>query len=374
VSIAPLRRRLLRVPRRFREARIFVKAVRSPRHPILAHIIPVRRCNLSCAYCNEFDSYSKPVPIAEMLRRVDLLVALGTTVITISGGEPLLHPDLHEIIRRIRRHGSIATLITNGYLLTPDRIRRLNHAGLDTLQISIDNVLPDATSKKSLKVLDKKLQSLAQYAEFEVTINCVVGSGVRNAEDALIIAKRARELGFASTVGIIHDHSGHLLPLTDEQQAVLNKVLSLPQRTFSFARYDHFQRNLARGLPNNWRCHAGSRYLYICEDGFVHWCSQQRGYPAIPLEQYTAEHLEREYHSVKSCAPYCTISCVHQTALLDELRERPLETIHRLFTPVLGDGSSVVLPLPVRLLTWLFLKNSQRQTFARMALRLFGMD
>jgi len=93
-----------------------------------------------------------------MPRRVDKLAELGTTIITISGGEPLLHPELDSIIRRIRDHGAIATLISNGYLLTPERIRQLNRAGLDYLQISIDNVKPDEVSQKSLKVLDRKLQ------------------------------------------------------------------------------------------------------------------------------------------------------------------------------------------------------------------------
>src|SRR5437879_7526214 len=101
-----------------------------------------------------------------MFQRVDKLGELGTSVVTISGGEPLLHPELDEIIRRIRRHGIIAGLITNGYLLTPERIARLNRAGLDHLQISIDNVMPDEVSKKSLKVLDRKLEMLAQHAEF----------------------------------------------------------------------------------------------------------------------------------------------------------------------------------------------------------------
>lgn len=78
-----------------------------------------------------------------MLRRVDRLAEMGVSLITISGGEPLLHPKLDQIIRHIRSHGLIATLITNGYLLTPERIKRLNRAGLDHLEISIDNVLPD---------------------------------------------------------------------------------------------------------------------------------------------------------------------------------------------------------------------------------------
>ena len=188
MTLARIKRKLLAVPRRLREARMFAKAMRSDGHPILAHIIPTRRCNLSCAYCNEYDNFSKPVPIEEMLRRIDRLAALGTTIITISGGEPLLHPDLDLIIRRIRDRRIIPTLITNGYLLTPARIRRLNRAGLHNLQISIDNVRPDEVSKKSLSVLDQKLRWLADYAEFDVNINAVVGAGIRNPEDALAVA------------------------------------------------------------------------------------------------------------------------------------------------------------------------------------------
>jgi len=66
-------------------------------------------------------------------------------------------------------------MITNGYLLNVERIERLNRAGLDHLQISIDNLVPDEVSKKSLKVLDKKLEMLAEHAEFHVNINSVVG-------------------------------------------------------------------------------------------------------------------------------------------------------------------------------------------------------
>ena len=173
MKVTRLRQRFVAVPRRVRQAQMIATALKSRRHPIEAQIIPIRRCNLSCTYCNEFDSSSKPVSTEEMIHRVDLLAALGTATITISGGEPLLHPELDEIIKRIRNHGMIAGLITNGYLLTPDRINRLNQTGLDHLQISIDNVQPDDVSKKSLRVLQKKLSLLAEYAEFDVNVNSV---------------------------------------------------------------------------------------------------------------------------------------------------------------------------------------------------------
>ncbi|HXW62569.1 MAG TPA: radical SAM protein [Candidatus Acidoferrales bacterium] len=313
-----MRRTFRAAHRKLREARMLAKGLVSTRHPLLVHIIPTRRCNLSCTYCNEFDDVSKPVPTQEMFRRIDRLGAMGTAIITISGGEPLLHPDLDAIIRRIRNNGIMAGLITNGYLLVAERIEQLNRAGLEYLQISIDNVQPDNVSKKSLKVLDQKLMLLAELAEFQVNINSVLGSGVRDPEDALTVAHRARQLGFTSTVGILHDGSGQLRPLGKREREIFEQIMSLGKRSFS--RVNSFQHNIAAGRANDWRCRAGSRYLYVCENGLVHYCSQQRGYPAIPLDEYTEAHRRREFLTRKGCAARCTVSCVHQISVVDRWR------------------------------------------------------
>jgi MoaA/NifB/PqqE/SkfB family radical SAM enzyme len=355
MSLASTVRALRAYKRRIRQARMVANAIKSQRHPILAHIIPMRRCNLSCSYCNEFDKVSNPVPLTTMLRRVDLLAALGTAIITVSGGEPLLHPDLDEIIRGIRRRGAIATIITNGYLLTPERIQRLNRAGLEQLQISIDNVMPDEVSKKSLKVLDRKLEWLAEFAEFDVNINSVLGGGVRNPQDAAVITRRANALGFETTVGVIHDHGGQLQPLNDTERAVYEQIFKEKKPALWAFAYDNlFHKNLTLGQPNDWQCRAGSRYLYVCEDGLVHYCSQQRGYPAIPLEKYTQEDLEREYSTKKRCAPFCTVSCVHRVAMIDLIRDNPREALSRFFPPA-KPGAPMELPFGIRVLTSIFL-------------------
>jgi len=312
------RRRVLAYKRLAREWKMIGKGLASIDHPILAHIIPIRRCNLSCTYCNEYDDFSKPVPTDEMKQRIDDLARLGTSIITFSGGEPLLHPDLDDLIAHIRKYPIIAGLITNGYLLTADRIHRLNRAGLDHLQISIDNVMPDEVSKKSLKVLDKKLQLLAEHADFHVNINSVVGGGIHNPHDALVVGRRAVQLGFTSTIGIIHDGEGQLKPLAEKERHVFLKMKSLEKKHYS--RFNWFQDNIALGKPNDWRCRAGARYLYICEDGLVHYCSQQRGFPGIPLAKYTVEDIRREFLTAKGCAPHCTVSCVHQVSYMDHWR------------------------------------------------------
>jgi MoaA/NifB/PqqE/SkfB family radical SAM enzyme len=314
----PARRRWKAATRKMRELASIGWALANTSHPYMAHIVPMRRCNLACTYCNEFDDVSDPVPIEEMERRIDELGRLGTSVITISGGEPLLHPDLDRVIARIRKNGAIAGMITNGYLLMPERIQRLNRAGLDHMQISIDNVMPDEVSKKSLKVLDAKLKMLAEHADFHVNINSVVGGGIAHPEDALTVSRRALALGFSSTIGIIHDGSGQLKPLGDEERSVWDQVRRLTRRSYS--RFNHFQEAIANGQPNDWRCRAGSRYLYICEFGLVHYCSQQRGFPAVPIAEYKKADVKREFLTEKACAPNCTISCVHQVSYIDHWR------------------------------------------------------
>jgi MoaA/NifB/PqqE/SkfB family radical SAM enzyme len=312
--------------RTVRAGRKFLHGLLDTEHPLLVHLIPIRRCNIDCGYCNEYDKVSPPVPSEILAERIDKLAQLGTSVVAFSGGEPMLHPDLDELIRRIRRHGMMAGLITNGYLLVQKRIEQLNEAGLDYLQISIDNVIPDDVSKKSLKLLDPKLRLLRDHARFQVNINSVLGGGITNPEDARTINRRARELGFTTSIGIIHDGLGQLKPLGRAERAIyddvsrqINPLAHVAKNLYSGIR--DFQLNLVDGKPNDWRCRAGARYLYICENGLVHYCSQQRGLPGIPLATYTKADIRREFNSPKSCAPFCTIGCVHRVSTMDFWRK-----------------------------------------------------
>jgi MoaA/NifB/PqqE/SkfB family radical SAM enzyme len=312
--------------RSLRAGRKFLRGLVNTDHPLLVHIVPIRRCNIDCGYCNEYDKDSPPIPFEVMTRRIDKLAQLGTSVVAFSGGEPMLHPQLDDLIRRIRRHGMMAGLITNGYFLVEKRIRELNDAGLDYLQISIDNVIPDEVSKKSLKVLEPKLRLLADHAEFQVNINSVLGGGVKNPEDARTINRRARDLGFTTSIGIIHDGVGQLKPLALHERAVYDDVSRQINGTSHvlaniYSGIRDFQMNLVDGKPNDWFCRAGARYLYVCENGLVHYCSQQRGLPGIPLEKYTSADIVREFNAPKSCAPMCTIGCVHRVSFMDHWRK-----------------------------------------------------
>lgn len=303
-------------------ARFLGRALGSRYNPLLAQVVVTRRCNLACGYCNEYDDFSPPVPTLDLLARVDHLAKLRAASITFTGGEPLLHPDLDRIIAAGRGHGMIVTIITNGFRLTRAWIDRFNAAGLQGLQISIDNLEPDEVSMKSLASVKGKLALLAQHARFKVNVNSVLGLTDERTKDVIEVAETAARHGFQHSVGVLHDHTGLLKPLSAEQMHAYQQVTRISPSIVHGLNYRLFQRNLMHGRPNDWKCRAGARYLYVAEDGMVHWCSQQRGYPNIPLPEYTRDDIRREFHTQKSCSPTCTLSCVHQMSMFDRYRGR----------------------------------------------------
>lgn len=301
-------------------ARFLARAVSSRYNPLLAQMVVTRRCNLSCGYCNEYDDFSPPVPLDVLLARVDHLAALKTASITFTGGEPLLHPDLDKLVRAARNHGMIVTMITNGFRLTRSWIDRLNAADLQGMQISIDNLKPDEVSMKSLSSVERKLGLLSQHAKFKVNVNSVLGVSGERTQEIVTVAETAAKYGLQHSVGVLHDGTGTLKPLSPAQMNAYTEVTKISPSIVHSLNYWLFQKNLMHGQTNDWKCRAGARYLYICEDGKVHWCSQQRGYPGIPLLEYTRDDIRREFHTEKSCSPSCTLSCVHQMSMFDRYR------------------------------------------------------
>lgn len=309
--------------------RFAARAVGQRYTPLLAQVVVTRKCNLACGYCNEYDDFSPPVPTKDLIARIDHLAKLKTASITFTGGEPLLHPDLDKLVHHARKRGMIVTTITNGFRLTLDWIERLNAAGLQGMQISIDNLEPDEISMKSLKSVEGKLELLSQHAKFKVNVNSVLGVTGDRTQDVVTVAETAAKFGLQHSVGVLHDGSGLLKPLSPAQMAAYETVTKISPSMVHTLNFWLFQKNLMNGQPNTWQCRAGARYLYVTEDGKVHWCSQQRGYPGIPLLDYTVEDIKREYHTEKGCAPTCTLSCVHQMSMFDRSRQkRPDPTPH----------------------------------------------
>ena len=301
-------------------ARGFVRGLVDPYIPVQAQIVVTRRCNLSCGYCNEYDDVSAPIPLEALKQRIDHLADLGLVVLTLTGGEPMMHPQVHDVIDYAVSRGVVTTCITNGYPLNETRIQRLNDARLTLLQISIDNLEPNEVSQKSFSRLKGKLALLREHAKFSVNVNAVLGSC--DPDETRTVVDEVYAMGFYMTVGLLHDERGQLDSglVGDSLPEFYEEIHSKSRKSFFHRFGEGWERTMLRDGTASWKCRSGARYLYIGEGGNVSYCSQRRGRPGIPLLEYTREHIMREFHTPKSCTPSCTIGCVRRASAVDERR------------------------------------------------------
>ena len=218
------------------------------------------------------------------------------------------------------------------------------------MQISIDNVMPGrSVEEESEGPRQEAADARRTMPQFHVNINAVLGGGISNPDDARTIAQ-ARPgvwdsrppLGSSTTAAASCCHS--IRASADCRRDCCDSASqdSTLRTTIGFRRI-----SAADNRTIGTVC-AGARYLYICEEGLVHWCSQQRGRPGIPLERSSADDLEREFHRPKPCAPLCTVGCVHRVAQVDDLRQNPIRTLREWFTADHPGGAARPIPVAVR--------------------------
>jgi MoaA/NifB/PqqE/SkfB family radical SAM enzyme len=284
--------------------------------PFLTQLVVIRRCNLSCGYCSEYDKTSDPVPTPILEDRLRKLKELGTFGISLTGGEPTLHPDLPRLIRTCRELGFFRTgMISNGFFLRPEMIATLNDAGLQEMQISIDGVYANDTTQKVLTNLKKRLRWLRDHARFQVIVSAVIGACPP--EEAEEVVSFATEMGFISRVLLVHDAQGQLKLNSSEVKTFEKIVKKLPR---SWREFSSYRKRLVGGGVAPFKCRAGSRYLYVDEYGRVNWCSQTRTVWSKPLMDYTPDDLREQFYSYKSCHATCTIGCVRSASQFDNWR------------------------------------------------------
>jgi MoaA/NifB/PqqE/SkfB family radical SAM enzyme len=297
-----------------RSARVLLQPYTTPSH---AQFVVTRRCNLSCGYCNEYDHISPPVPLDILKERLDKLADLGTLVLTLTGGEPLMHPKVDEIIRHAVKRGMVCTSITNGYCITEKRIQKLNASGLTLLQISIDNLEPNETSQKSWSKIQPKLELLSKHAKFPTNVNAVLGSCTK--DQTRLLVDQIQKMGFYMTVQMLHDGEGQMDPglIGDHFSEFYEEMQSKLRKSWFHQFGEGWEREMLRTGASPWKCRAGSRYLYVDEDGLVSFCSQRRGEPGIPILEYTDAHLRKYFFERKGCEDQCTIGCVRRASSVD---------------------------------------------------------
>lgn len=113
--------------------------------PVEIDLMLTRRCNFACRYCvhgtgHQPDEY---LNTDAALRVIEEAADLGVVTVTLSGGEPTLHPALPEIISAVIRHKMECFVSTNGSLLDERMSEALAATGMHTIQVSLDSPSPD---------------------------------------------------------------------------------------------------------------------------------------------------------------------------------------------------------------------------------------
>jgi pyruvate-formate lyase-activating enzyme len=140
-------------------------------------------CNVTCASCYK-RSGDRLKSLTEIERDIDAACSLRPLhTLSISGGEPTLHPELCGIIRCIKQRGLLAFLLTNGVLIDEMLIRRLKEAGLDAILFHVDTgqQRPDVAGTDGLAAVEARLSHLAQLA---ATVGIDVSASMTLLDDA----------------------------------------------------------------------------------------------------------------------------------------------------------------------------------------------
>jgi MoaA/NifB/PqqE/SkfB family radical SAM enzyme len=260
------------------------------------------------------------VPLPALRARIDQLDALGVMVYDLLGGEPLLHPDLAEIIRYIkakRYSGNLVVLITNGFLLTPQHVAALNDASLDLMQISVDSIVPTASSHKALKTVLPKLRMLAQEARFHVKVQSVLTEQTAQQYDEF--RRLLDGLPFDFSFSLLHEPGGHIAIQGEEYVRLLSEHNLFAGMQF----YRQHAEEMLRGDDSRpWKCLGGSKFLYVNAAGQVQFCSQNTEFQK-PLSEMTLHDL-RANHRHKGCEPGCALGCAR---LVSHALGEPFKTL-----------------------------------------------
>ena len=300
--------------------------------PMYAQVVVTDDCNLTCSYCDEYTPGAPVIPLAEMKKRIDKLDELGVQVYDFLGGETMIHPEIAELVRytKSKRGGSnLATIITNGFLLTADSIRALNEAGLDFMQVSVDSLHPTEHSDKCLKAILPRLRVLAKEAKFQVEIQTVLN------EDTLStyaeFRETVKEFPFAFGFSVMHGKGGQIVIKGEKFLGMLEKYGVFEGVNF----YGEHLKEMLRGdFSRPWKCLAGFKFLYINSKGGVQWCSQQRDF-MYPLDQMTLAQL-RQNDRHKPCEPGCSLGCVR---MVSHTLGEPLKTMGASLSLAIGMSS-----------------------------------
>lgn len=289
------------------------------RKPLQCSLYVTDRCNLDCAYCTEYNN-SRPHPTLENLKIwIRKIRDLGTMRIALVGGEPLLHPDIVEIVRYCRELGFATSLTTNGFLLTRKLVAELEEAGLQVLQISVDRMTPSVITKKSFKTI---LPKLDYFRDSKISLHITGVICQDTLADSRAVLETGLSRGIPTEVRLVHADPLSRFRVERGSRAELEEFVdSMIERKRRGEKIHtseailNYQRSLLRGEHVEWTCMAGYKLFFVSAQGKFWICSMV--HTDKDIMEVTPEDLYANYRK-KSCQEGCGVYCAVSTSLMVE--------------------------------------------------------
>jgi pyrroloquinoline quinone biosynthesis protein E len=269
-------------------------------------------CPLQCPYCSnpvDFARYTDELDTHEWQRLLDEAASLGVVQVHFSGGEPLLRTDILQIVKKARDLGLYSNLSTGGTLLTEKLAYELRAAGLDSLQLSIQ----DADSHKSdyisggLTSFEKKKKAamLAKNSGFPLTINVVLHKqNLDNIDEIIGLAEGlgAEKLELANTQfnGWALKNRTWLLPTPSQIERAVTVVDAARQRLKAKMEILYVVPDYLEQYPKPCLYGWGRVFMTITADGTVLPCQAAREISGLKFENARNKSLKKIWFESES--------------------------------------------------------------------------
>lgn len=252
--------------------------------PLMGVLVVVNRCNSRCPMCDIPRRREHDPSTERLLGLIDEFVALGTSGLGLTGGEPLLRPDIFDLVRHARRHRIPVTLNTNGLLLDDERIARLLEAGPTNVNISLDGGSAETHDRlRGGAFFTRTLDGIRRLSA------AARSGGDRTRVTVVTVLREENRQELPRIVELVEDSGAHrwgIMPLHDTREGGPIRALpSEPLRGLSAwllglerARMDNspaYIRSLEaawRGEPLPRRCNAGFTSLFVDSNLRVYPC------------------------------------------------------------------------------------------------------
>ncbi len=155
-------------------------------------------CNLRCKHC--YATAGKPLPdeltTEEAMDAIDKLNRLGVTIISFSGGEPLVRKDIYELMSYAHEKGIYVAVATNGTLISEEVARKMKEAGVGYVQISIDGTKETHESFRGIKgCYDRAVEGIKNCVKQNFFVNVSMTVTKYNYHDVDAVISLCEELG-----------------------------------------------------------------------------------------------------------------------------------------------------------------------------------